>query len=101
MHIKPAASSEARLSNERTASAARTQKEITMGIAGAGLLSLILLAGRELVLLSSQAKRALLSVWRWLGEGRAHGASLHATPPASFQQSDRRRVAPVGQERGV
>lgn len=59
-----------------------------MGIAGAALYSLVLIAGRKLVRLSSHAKPAFRSVRRLLLEGVArHGARLRAAPHTNVQRS--------------
>jgi len=59
-----------------------------MGIAGAALYSLVLIAGRELARLPSHAQHALRWVWRLLLEGGAHySASVHASPRVNDQQS--------------
>ena len=58
-----------------------------MGIAGAALYSLVLIAGRKLAWLASHAKHASRSVWRLLLEGAApYGASPHAVPHARLQR---------------
>jgi hypothetical protein len=58
-----------------------------MGIAGAALYSLALIAGRELVRLPAHVKHALRGVWRPLLEGAAHcGASLHPASHAEIQK---------------
>jgi hypothetical protein len=63
-----------------------------MGIAGAALYSLVLIAGRALAPLPSHAKHALHWVCRLVLESAAHhGANLHAAPHVSVQQSVTKR----------
>lgn len=59
-----------------------------MGIAGAAIYSIVLIAFRKLVRLPSHAKRAFRWVWRLLLEGAAHhGASLHVATHANVRRS--------------
>jgi len=59
-----------------------------MGVAGAALYSLLLIAGHELAGLPSHAQHTQRSVWQLLLEGAAHyGASVRASPRVNDQQS--------------
>ena len=63
-----------------------------MGIAGAALYSLALLAGRELARLASHAKHTLRGGWPLVLEGAAgHRASLHPAPHTEIQNSFSKR----------
>ena len=62
-----------------------------MGIAGAALYSLALLALRELAQFRSQATRTLRWTWQLLVDSAAHrGASLHVAPPQVHQSNHNR-----------
>ena len=60
-----------------------------MGIGGAVLYGLVVMAGRKLSRLSMRANRLLASIWHMSLEGAAlSGASFHALPHDSVQSSD-------------